>query len=31
MRITYQGGSNGAKGEASRRYITTVSKRLSVR
>lgn len=31
MRITYQGGSNGAQGEASRRYITTVSKRLSVR
>jgi prepilin-type N-terminal cleavage/methylation domain-containing protein len=31
LRITHQGGANGAEGAASRRYITTVSKRLSVR
>jgi type II secretory pathway pseudopilin PulG len=31
MRITHQGGANGAEGVASRRYITTISKRLSVR
>jgi len=31
LRITYQGGTNGVEGAASRRYITTVSKRLSVR
>lgn len=31
LRITHQGGANGAEGEASRRFITTVTKRLSVR
>jgi type II secretory pathway pseudopilin PulG len=31
LRISNQGGANGAQGEVSRRYITTVTKRISVR
>ena len=31
LRIVYQGASNGQQGEVSRHYITTVSKRISVR
>ncbi|MBV8879610.1 MAG: prepilin-type N-terminal cleavage/methylation domain-containing protein [Planctomycetaceae bacterium] len=31
LRIAHQGGANGAEGAVARRYITTVTKRISVR